>query len=118
MSLLLDHCVPRKFLREIQSWGYEVSQLQEHITPDALDADVIALAQQLDAVLLTIDLDFANIFDYPPTNYAGIVVIRYQVVDELALMSTLRQMLSDLYRDNLRAKLVIVEAKRYRVRGE
>lgn len=117
MSLLLDHCVPRKFLHKIRSWGYDATQLQDHMVPDAPDTDVIALAQQLDSVLLTIDLDFANIFDYPPVNYVGIIVIRYQVADETALMASLHQTLADLYRDNLRSKLVIVEAKRYRIRS-
>ena len=116
MSILVDHCVPRKFLREIQLWSYHASAVSQHIAPDSSDTDVIALAQQLDAVLLTVDLDFANIFDYPPENYAGIIVMRYEVQDEATLMATLRQALTDLYRDDLRGTLLIVEPKRYRVR--
>ena len=75
MSLLLDHNIPRKYTRLLQEWGYESSFLDEHTAADADDADVIALAQKLDAVLLTADLDFANILDYPPADYAGIIVL-------------------------------------------
>jgi predicted nuclease of predicted toxin-antitoxin system len=116
MSLLLDHNVPRKYLRLLQEWGYESTVLDEHIAADADDADVIALAQELDAVLLTADLDFANILDYPPADHAGIVVMRYEATDETGITATLKQALTDLYRDDLRGALVIVEPQRYRIR--
>jgi hypothetical protein len=64
--ILLDHCTPRRYLRLVQAWGYEADITINHIPQDANDTEVIALAQKLDAVLLTIDLDFSNILDYPP----------------------------------------------------
>lgn len=116
MSILLDHNVPAKFMRLLNEWGYEASRLTEYLDADAADIDVIALAQTLDAVLLTIDLDFANILDYSPANYAGILVMRYQAAVEAAVIVTLRQALDDLYRDDLRGTLVIIEPTRYRIR--
>ena len=114
--ILLDQCVPRKFQGIIKSWGYQVDLLTEHISSDSPDTKVIELAQTLDAVLLTIDLDFANILDYPPADYQGIMVIRYDVADENDVLNTLKQALEDLYRDDLRQVLVIIEKNRYRVR--
>lgn len=116
MSILLDQCVPRKFLRLLRSWGYEASLLTEHTAADAKDPIVINLAGELDAALLTVDLDFANILHYPPQNYGGIIVLRYQFAEETALAATLQQMLRDLYRDGLRGVLVVVTPDRYRVR--
>jgi predicted nuclease of predicted toxin-antitoxin system len=116
MAILLDHCVQRKFLRLLISWGYEASLLQDHIKPDAADTDVIEVAQQLDAVLLTEDMDFANILDYPPQDYVGIIVIRYQAKNETASTDTLKQALDDLYRDDLRGALVIIDENDCRVR--
>src|SRR4051794_4183120 len=116
MTILVDQCVPRKFLRLLNDWGYQTYSVTEYIAANSSDQDVIALAQKLDAVLLTIDLDFANVIDYPPANYQGIIVARYEIHDEVLLTSTLKQMLTTLYRDELRASLIIVEPKRYRVR--
>jgi predicted nuclease of predicted toxin-antitoxin system len=116
MSVLVDHNVPCKYVRWLQDWGYNASPLADHVPPDSTDPDVIALAQALDAVLLTADLDFANIFDYPPGNYAGIVVMRYEAANETALAHTLQQVMNDLYRDGLRGVLVIVTPSHYRVR--
>lgn len=76
MTILLDHCVPRKFLGLLQDWGYEATLLQDHTSPNAPDPEVIQLAQALDAVLLTVDKDFSNVLHYPPQDYGGIIVIR------------------------------------------
>jgi predicted nuclease of predicted toxin-antitoxin system len=98
------------------AWGYETTLVQHHIKPDAPDAAVIALAQSLDAVLMTVDMDFSNIVNYPPQNYGGIIVIRTGGGDDILLHSTLQRALSDLYRENLRGALVVVTATHYRVR--
>jgi hypothetical protein len=116
MSILLDHCVPNKFLHLLTSWGYNATLLSQHIPPDSDDSDVLELAQLLDAVLLTLDLDFSNILTYPPSNYAGILVMLYKAQDEPELIITLQKVLADMYRDDLRGVLIIIEAKRYRVR--
>ncbi len=115
--ILLDHCVPRRYLGLLQAWGYDANAMTDHIPADAPDSDVIALAAELDAVLLTVDLDFANILDYPPADYGGIVVMRYDAADEAAVDATLQTALADLYRDDLKGVLVIVSPTRYRVRG-
>lgn len=115
--ILLDHCVPRRYLRLLREWGYDATLMTEHIPADSPDTDVITLAGELDAVLLTIDLDFANILDYPPSSYSGIVVMRYHIQDEAELDHTLKSAMDDLYRDNLRGVLVIVSPGRYRVRS-
>jgi predicted nuclease of predicted toxin-antitoxin system len=112
--ILLDHCVPRRYLRLLREWGYDTALITEHIPADAPDADVLMLASVLDAVLLTVDLDFANILDYPPSDYGGIVVLRYRIEDEAELDTTLKSALEDL---DLRGVLVIVSPGRYRVRS-
>ena len=116
MSIFIDHCVPRKFHRLLQEWGYSSILLQEHLPVDSPDSDVLQTAQTLDAVLLTGDLDFSNILDYPPTDYVGLIVMRYEPDQETAIIATLKQLLSDLYRDDLRHVLVIAEPTRYRIR--
>jgi predicted nuclease of predicted toxin-antitoxin system len=116
MTILLDACVPRKFERLIQSWGYPVLLSGTELRPDAPDSQVIQQSQLLDSVPVTIDMDFSNILDYPPENYGGIVVLRYDVEHEESLIETLREALQTLYRDQLRHALVIVTAGRYRVR--
>jgi predicted nuclease of predicted toxin-antitoxin system len=114
--ILLDHCVPRRYLALLTEWGYQAQISTVYLPADASDAQVIALVQKLDAVLLTFDLDFANLLEYPPKDYAGIVVLRDATEDEALLDQTLKVALNDLYREGLRGVLVIVSAERYRMR--
>lgn len=114
--IILDHCVPQRYLRLLQAWGYDAHLMTEHIPRDAPDSEVIALAVKLDAILLTVDLDFANILDYPPSEYQGIVVLRYSIEDESQIDQTLKAAMADLYREGLRGVLVVVSAERYRIR--
>lgn len=116
MIILLDHCVPRRYMRLLGEWGYQAAASTEHIAQDAQDSEVIALAQTLDAALLTIDMDFANILEYPPAKYGGIVVLRYKIEDEAEVDTSLRAALDDLHPDELRKTLVIVSPGRYRIR--
>lgn len=116
MRILLDYCVPRRYLRLLRTWGHQAELMSDYIAPDAADPDVIGLAGRLDAVLLTIDLDFANILDYPPSQYGGIVVMRYIAADEANVDHMLKTALDDLTRDDLRGTLIIVTPKRYRIR--
>jgi len=114
--ILLDNCVPRRYLHLLKKWNYSAVLMSDSIPHDAPDPQVIDLAVKLDAILLTVDLDFSNILDYPPKNFQGIIVLRYQVGDESDLDNTLKTALDDLYRDKLRNCLVIVNPKRYRLR--
>ena len=114
--IVLDNCVPRRYLRLLKEWGYDVILMTDRIEPDATDDKVIELITELDAVLLTVDLDFSNILDYPPQNYQGIVVLRYHIRDEFDIDKSLKIALEDLYRDELRGCLVIVTSEQYRLR--
>ena len=114
--ILLDQCVPRRYLRLLHDWGYAANLITDHIPANSPDPDLLMLAGELDAVLLTIDLDFSNILDYPPATYGGILVMRYQIEDEAEVDETLKTALVDLYREELRGALVIVSPHRYRIR--
>jgi hypothetical protein len=50
-----------------------------------------------------------------PNQHQGIV-FRYRVGEETQVLTTLKSALNDLYRDQLRQTLVIIEATRYRLR--
>lgn len=89
----------------------------DQLTTDASDQQILALAKRINAVVLTIDMDFANILTYPPPHYDGIIVLRYQLVDQDQLDTMLEYMLAEEYPHGIRHKLIIVTRDRYRVRG-
>ncbi|MDX2078873.1 MAG: DUF5615 family PIN-like protein [bacterium] len=100
----------------MRDWGYQADVSTSYIPENAPDGAVIALAIQLDAVLLTTDLDFSNIIDYPPKDYQGIILLRDEIEDVIA-DGTLKTVLTDLYRDKLRHTLIVISRGRYRIRN-
>lgn len=90
--------------------------MQWHTYVDALDAEVLQMALQLDAVLLTVDMDFANILDYPPPDYGGIIVMRDQGGRDETVSNTLKIVLEEMYPEKLRGHLIVINKDRYKIR--
>ncbi len=67
-------------------------------------------------MLVTLDLDFANIQAYPPGHDAGIIVLRLNRQDKVAIVSLLRRVLSVLQERNPLGELWIVQQNRIRFR--
>lgn len=68
-------------------------------------------------VLVTVDLDFANILAYPPSKYAGIIVLRLGDQAHVTVEAAIRRMLLLLADEPIAAMLWIVEEGRIRIRG-
>ena len=78
----------------------------------------VAAACQADArVLFTLDLDFADIRAYPPSEYVGIVVLRPTEPSRRQALALLTRVLPVLSAEWIEHRLWIVEPARLRVRG-
>src|SRR5438093_7326724 len=71
-----DQCVPTEIARVLRQRGHEVIALREVLHPRSPDQVVIAKAQALGCVLISLNGDFADIVTYPPSNYQGIIAIQ------------------------------------------
>jgi len=120
LRFFADHCVPNSVVRALREAGHEVLLLRDHLPADAPDPEVIAKAQELDAILLSLNGDFADIVAYPPAAYAGIVAFQVRDHPESIpqLIGTLtRQTSAQPGRNHYRGKLMVVEAHRIRIRS-
>ena len=119
MRLFLDHCVPNRVANLLAAAGHETVRLRECLPTDAPDPVVIRKADELDAVLVSLDGDFADITAYPPANHRGIVALQIRNRPETVMPITER-LLAYLHqhpeRRDLDGKLLLVEAHRIRVR--
>jgi len=69
LRFFVDHCIPNFVITALRDAGYEVLRLRDYILPDSPDAVVISKAQELGAILISLNSDFADIVRYPPGNY-------------------------------------------------
>jgi predicted nuclease of predicted toxin-antitoxin system len=64
-----DQCVPAEITDALRRQGHQVALLREVLPIRSIDPVVIAKAQELDAILISLNGDFADIVAYPPGNY-------------------------------------------------
>ena len=119
LRLFADHCVSNAVIRTLQEAGHEVLRLRDHIPVDSPDDVVMAAAQRLGTVLVSLDGDFSDIVSYPPENSIGIIALQVRNHPEVipALMSRLLNHLA--LHDEMTyyvGKLLLVEAHRIRIR--
>jgi predicted nuclease of predicted toxin-antitoxin system len=114
-----DQCVPAEVTDTLRRHGHQVTLLRDVLPIRSLDPVVIAKAQELKAVLLSLNGDFADIVTYPPANYLGIVAIQLHNHPEIIpqLMERLVAFLEG-HRDPkfYHGKLFLVEVHRVRIR--
>ncbi|HJR69343.1 MAG TPA: DUF5615 family PIN-like protein [Gammaproteobacteria bacterium] len=120
LRFFCDQCVPQKIADGLRQVGCDVQLLRDHLPTRAPDADVIAKAQELESVLVSLNGDFANIVTYPPEAFGGIIAIQLHDHPETipALMAGLRRFISE-HPDphDYHGKLFIVEPHRIRIRS-
>ena len=119
LQFLADHCVPTLVVESLQAAGHEVTRLRDWLPPESPDEQVIAKAQELAAILLTLNGDFADITAYPPAKYQGIVALqvrnRYEVLPQIiARLQTYLAAHPNMA--HYQGKLLLVEVHRIRIR--
>src|SRR5713101_6177109 len=121
LRCLADHCIPNTIVQALRNATHEVVRLRDVLPVESPDTTVIAKAQEIDAILLSMNGDFADIVTYPPKNYKGIVALQMrnhaEVLDHLmvrltAYLSIQPEMV------HYRGKLLVLEINRIRVREQ
>lgn len=118
MKFLLDANIPRSAASLLSGLAHEVEDVRDVLSSDATDAVVAAYAKAQQAILVTRDFDFADIRNYPPSEFAGIVVL--ELPDDAVAAQVNRALQSFVSKPNLLARLpgrlAIVESWRVRFR--
>jgi predicted nuclease of predicted toxin-antitoxin system len=115
-----DHCIPTSMIASLQDCDYQVLKLRDYIPIDSPDKLVIDTAQRLDAILFSLNGDFADILAFPPADYKGIISIQLHNHPEIIpfLMERLQAYLSMFpTKEHFERKLFIVEVDRIRIHG-
>lgn len=84
---------------------------------DASDNDIIRWAVAYDAIIVTRDLDFANIVAHPIASHAGAIILRVPPhFTAVEIKKVLASFLTVVEKKKLRHAVVIVEPGKYRIR--
>jgi predicted nuclease of predicted toxin-antitoxin system len=119
LRFLADHCISNTIVQALRDASHEVVRLKDVLPVESPDMIVIAKAQEVDAILLSMNGDFADIVAYPPKNYKGIVAL--QMRNHAEVLNHLMVRLIGYLKvrpamEHYRGKLLVVEVNRIRIR--
>lgn len=109
MRAKLDESMPGEAAEILRSAGWECDTVHAEGLSGAHDQQIADVCRVESRVLVTLDLDFADIRAYPPEAYSGIVVLRLPTPSRDSVMRLLGRALPH--------QLWIIEPSRIRVRG-
>ena len=118
MHFLMDASLPRSATALLQRLGHDAVDVRDLGMGSATDDVIAAYARLNRRVLVTRDFDFADIRNYPPFEYAGIVVLRLPEHSTAAQVVKLLEAFvgSEDWLGRLSGRLAIVELWRVRFR--
>ncbi len=118
MRFLIDEDLPRSVNDLLQRYGHEAFDVRDIGLRGSKDHQIAALAQSKGLCLVTGDFDFSDIRNYPPGNYAGIVVLQLpRTATAPYIINLLESFLQKVELVvKMHGKLAIVEAGRIRIR--
>jgi predicted nuclease of predicted toxin-antitoxin system len=118
VRFLIDADLPRSTRDLMQRYGHEAIDVREIGLGAAKDFEIAAYAQAQRVCLITGDFDFADIRNYPPEAYAGIVILE---LPRNATATFILRLIEDFLQQGevlskLEGRLAIVEPGRVRLR--
>ena len=120
MRFLVDANLPRSAAQTIRDLGHDAVDVRDIGLGDADDSLIAAHAQKEQLALITLDGDFGDVRNYPPQNYAGLVVLSVPSDTPAKLIGAIIE--GFLQRSDLIAKLpgrlAILEPGRVRIRTQ
>ena len=118
MKFLLDANIPYS-AKELFESPDEATHVRDVGLADASDEKILAFARVAKSVLITRDLDFANIILHPASEHYGVIVLRIPSHFKLKhIISLLRVFFSRIKGEVLMKRLTILEPGRFRIRGK
>ena len=111
----LDENADPRWREPLAQAGYEVSTVAEESFRGAEDEVVAEVCQKEKRCLITADLDFAQILDYPPEKYVGLIILRHPHPTLAGMARLIRQIVAALSNESPVGRLWIVEPGRIRI---
>lgn len=117
MKFKLDENLSPSLATLFVNSGHDARSAVQQALGGQPDERVIDVCRREQRTLVTLDLDFSNILAYPPTEFAGIVVLRLADQAHITVEAAIRRVVELLPQEQVVGTLWIVEERRIRIRG-
>jgi predicted nuclease of predicted toxin-antitoxin system len=116
MKFKIDENLPIEIAQLLQDSGYDAMTVLDQALGGQQDPTISEICRQEARILVTLDLDFADIRTYPPSQYPGIMVLRVNQQDKQTLISLFQTVIPLLQREQIAQRLWIIEPSQVRIR--
>ena len=116
MKFKIDENLPADFASRLISAGHDAETVYAEMLSGAEDELLFDRCQAEERILITLDLDFANVQSYPPSLHVGVVVFRPRSQEKRTLIQLLNRFVQLLNTRSPRRQLWIVGSDRVRFR--
>ena len=116
MKLKIDENLPGECAALLRVRGFEADTVADECLSGAADTLILARSRSEGRVLVTLDLDFSNVQVYPPSEHAGIIVLRPKRQDKGTLLKLMQRVVLALTNRTPSGELWIIEPDRIRFR--
>lgn len=117
MRFKVDENLPVEVADLLRKAGYDATTVHEERIGGATDTRLVAICQDEQRILVTLDIDFADIRTYPPDKFPGFVVLRIKDQNKAHILRLVLQVLGMMKKEKLENQLWIVEENRVRIRS-
>jgi predicted nuclease of predicted toxin-antitoxin system len=118
MKFKTDENLPGETADLLRAAGHDAVTVRAQRLGGSTDPTIASVCQREGRVLITLDLDFADIKTYPPNRYPGIVVLRLARQDKKGVMQTFARIVPLLGTEPVSGSLWVVEESQVRIHGE
>ncbi|MBM3738058.1 MAG: hypothetical protein FJW39_19930 [Acidobacteria bacterium] len=116
MKFKTDENLPAEAAAVLREAGFDADNVWDEGLAGADDRAIASGIRSEGRVLITLDLDFANIRAYPPEDYAGLIVLRLGRQDKENALALIRRTTLALGHRSPAGELWIVQPDRIRFR--
>jgi len=117
LAFKVDENLPIDATQILQAAGFDAMSVHDQGMVGSCDATIANVCQSEKRVIVTLDLDFADIRVYPPESYFGLIILRLDHQDKSHVIEVFEKLLPKLNETELVGKLWIVTEQTIRIRG-
>ncbi|MCO6455102.1 MAG: DUF5615 family PIN-like protein [Pirellulaceae bacterium] len=101
----------------LRKHGHDALTVREQGLRGRADSDIAEVCRQEERAIVTLDLDFSDIRNYPPQGYHGIIVLRLSDQSRASVLNVLGRIIPMFDTESPVGHLWIVDEHQVRIRG-
>ena len=117
MKFKVDENLPVELAEFLRNKGYDAITVIEQNLSGRSDSIIASVCKKEKRIIITLDTDFADIREYPPAQYPGIIVLRTRKQDKHFILQLFKRVIRLFRKEQIDKHLWILEEDRIRIRS-